>query len=554
MSGSSKKQLRKEQNAAQLTEKQRKEQAEAKKLKVYSITFAAIIAVVLCVALVVMAFQGINRSGHFQKKTIALTVNEHQLSNVDLNYFYIDAINELYNSWNQQYGESAAYAMQLSLGLNANLPLNRQNVDDETTWAEYFIDLAIDDAISFYSVYDEATAAGYKLSEENQKTLEENIKAVDDYAFLYGYTSGDQQLSAMYGFGSDMESYGEYMTVRSVAQGYINEYGQSLSYTNDEIRDFEADKLSNYSSFNYASYYVPYSSFVTKDDSNEAAELRIEKALAKAKAAAETLLTATNYEELDAAIAAMEINAEKKDVASTKYTRKLGSAITDNSNGEILAWLTEEGRTEGDVTLIPSYNITADENGNETTTVLGYNVVMFESVDTNESHRLSNVRHILVKIIGGTTDEDGNVTYTDEQKNAAKAKADLLLESFLADNPTSESFAKLAKENTSDTASASTGGMIENIHLDSTLVPEFLEWSIDESRKSGDTGIVLTEYGYHIMYYDGDGEYNYRDYLISEDIRAEDVQVWYEEVLDSAAVVEGNCKYLNDELTISPNY
>ena len=96
--------------------------------------------------------------------------------------------------------------------------------------------------------------------------------------------------------------------------------------------------------------------------------------------------------------------------------------------------------------------------------------------------------------------------------------------------------------------------MIENIHLDSTLVPEFLEWSIDESRKSGDTGIVLTEYGYHVMYYDGDGEYNYRDYLISEDIRAEDVQVWYEEVLDSAAVVEGNCKYLNDELTISPNY
>ena len=51
MSASAKKKLRKEENAAQLTEKQLKEQKEAKKLKAYTLTFAIIM--VLVVAIVV---------------------------------------------------------------------------------------------------------------------------------------------------------------------------------------------------------------------------------------------------------------------------------------------------------------------------------------------------------------------------------------------------------------------------------------------------------------------------------------------------------------------
>ena len=45
MSASAKKKLRKEQNAAQLTEKQLKQQKEAKKLKLYTTIFVVAIAV-----------------------------------------------------------------------------------------------------------------------------------------------------------------------------------------------------------------------------------------------------------------------------------------------------------------------------------------------------------------------------------------------------------------------------------------------------------------------------------------------------------------------------
>ena len=53
MSASDKKKIRKQQATAALTERQRQEQAEAKKLKVYSIAFiAGLLAVVVIVAAV----------------------------------------------------------------------------------------------------------------------------------------------------------------------------------------------------------------------------------------------------------------------------------------------------------------------------------------------------------------------------------------------------------------------------------------------------------------------------------------------------------------------
>ena len=47
MSASSKKKLRKEQTTAQMTEKQLAEQKEAKKLKLYTTAFVAVVAIVL---------------------------------------------------------------------------------------------------------------------------------------------------------------------------------------------------------------------------------------------------------------------------------------------------------------------------------------------------------------------------------------------------------------------------------------------------------------------------------------------------------------------------
>ena len=90
MSASTKKKIRKEQNAAALTEKQLNERKEAKKLKASSLAFAILMIVILAVGLTVMVVRGVQGSGIIEKNTVAATIGDHELSAAELTYFYSD--------------------------------------------------------------------------------------------------------------------------------------------------------------------------------------------------------------------------------------------------------------------------------------------------------------------------------------------------------------------------------------------------------------------------------------------------------------------------------
>lgn len=139
---------------------------------------------------------------------------------------------------------------------------------------------------------------------------------------------------------------------------------------------------------------------------------------------------------------------------------------------------------------------------------------------TKESGLISSVRHILISPEGGTTDETtGETTYTDEQWADCLAKAEQLLADWKNGEATEESFAALVADNTDDGGSASTGGLYEGIYMGSGMVEPFETWSIDMNRKEGDTGLVQTEFGYHIMYFvSGEPHWQYaaRTQLLSE--------------------------------------
>ena len=120
---------------------------------------------------------------------------------------------------------------------------------------------------------------------------------------------------------------------------------------------------------------------------------------------------------------------------------------------------------------------------------------------TKESGLVSDVRHILVAVEGGTTDENGATTYTDAEWEACYAKAEEILNEWKSGEATEESFAALVPLYTDDTGSSSTGGLYEGITPTSSYVEEFLTWAVDMNRQPGDTDIVKTQYGCHIMYF-----------------------------------------------------
>lgn len=111
------------------------------------------------------------------------------------------------------------------------------------------------------------------------------------------------------------------------------------------------------------------------------------------------------------------------------------------------------------------------------------------------------VRHILIQ--PEEMNEDGT-DYTDEAWAAAQQEADNLYQLWLS-NPTEEYFAELAEEHTADGGSQSTGGLYEDV-APGEMVDEFNDWCFDAARVVGDSAIVKTTYGYHIMYFSGVSE------------------------------------------------
>lgn len=110
-----------------------------------------------------------------------------------------------------------------------------------------------------------------------------------------------------------------------------------------------------------------------------------------------------------------------------------------------------------------------------------------------------DVRHILICPTGGVEDDAGEVTYSEAEWEACRLKAQQLYDQWLADG-TEAGFAELAMEYTEDTGSMETGGLYEDVYQ-GQMVEAFDAWCFDASRKYGDSGLVKTEFGYHIMFF-----------------------------------------------------
>ena len=547
MSASSKKKIRKELNAPALTEKQLQELKEAKKLRLYTGLFAFVIVAMIVVVLA----SRVLGSGIIPRSTTALTVGDSEISAAELNHYYVDSI----NGWLNNYGSYASL-----FGLDTSKPLDEQfyNEAEEQTWADYFLEQATLSAQNMYAVYNAAKADGFTMSDEGKASIEASVSNLRMYAPYYNFSSVDGYIAAMYGEGCNEKTFRQYAEVQMTAQEYAAAHSQSLTYDEAAIRAEDDANPDNYSSFSYNYYYLANSTFYqggTEDDKGNKTYSDEEKEAGRiaAEAAANSLLTATNAAELDAAIAALEVNADATTAPkSTNHTDYAFSSIP----AALRDWVAGE-RTEGDIAVIPNETTTHDHEAdeectgeNDTTTVSGYYVVLFGGENKNLTN-LVNIRHILVSFQGGKTDSTtGTVTYSDEEKAAAKAKAEEILAAFNAGEKTEEAFGKLAAEKSTDTGSKSNGGLYEDVYP-GQMVTNFNDWCFDAARQPGETGLVETEYGYHVMYFVSTSDTTYRDLMIESTLLNNDMVAWETALVEANELTVKNTKYVDTGLTFS---
>ena len=536
MSASSKKKLRKEQNAAAMTEKQLQAEREAKKLKNYTTTF--VVAIILVVAIMIGVAVRIPITGAIDRNTAAITVGSHELSTTDFSYYYVDAINKYYNEAYSYYGSYVDFF----LGFDLSKPLNAQAYGTGGTWADHFMKDAKDNAKNVLSLYEAAVAAGHELTEEDKESLESALDSTELMAAYYGYSSVDAYLRATYGAGANMKTYKNYYTINTLASSYYDAYAEDLkeTYTDEDLRAYESDNYHAYSSFNFAIYTVKVSDYLTggtKDSSGNTTYTDAEKAAA-AKDAAEVAKTLSSgkYADLNAfnkAIKGLDLN-KNKTVTATEYTNTL---YDDISNEEIQEWLAKRLRDPKDVKSFKITSTSTDSNGKETTEVTSYQIVYFISRDENKTN-LVDVMHILVQFEGGTTDSSGKKTYSDAEKAKAKEEAEKLLKQWQeGEKADKDAFAELAKKESDDTGSKENGGLYEDVYPHQ-MVTAFNDWCFDAARKAGDTGIVETEYGYHVMYFVETKEETYRDYMISYAKLNEEMTAWHDGLKEKTVITE----------------
>ena len=169
-----------------------------------------------------------------------------------------------------------------------------------------------------------------------------------------------------------------------------------------------------------------------------------------------------------------------------------------------------------------------DENAETLQTNYG-----LEKLDRN----VVNVRHILIQ------PED---TESDESWAAAETEAQRIYDEWQAGEATEESFAALATEYTQDPGSQSTGGLYEDVYPGQMVQP-FNDWCFAQGRAVSDSGIVKTDYGYHIMYFSGEGDYVYWKMAVESMLRNEAFSEQLTTLTESYAMTsdEGLCAILD---------
>lgn len=125
-----------------------------------------------------------------------------------------------------------------------------------------------------------------------------------------------------------------------------------------------------------------------------------------------------------------------------------------------------------------------------------------ENAESFAESRILNVNNVSVRHILITPEGEKDVVtgdYSQEAWLAAEAEIQDIYSRWQED-PTEEHFAALATELTDDTGSAEAGGLYEDFDTDDMVVT-FSDWCFDQARAPGDTGIVKSEYGYHLIYF-----------------------------------------------------
>lgn len=456
----------------------------------------SLVAIVLALAVVSgVVFWTLDSTGVIRQNTTALKIGNVKVSVAEYDYYYrmrYENLCSTVESSTEQYGYNV-YGLDTTISPRDQECPYKDEDGNPMTWSQYIDQQTVNWLKEFVSLYSEAKLNGYKIDDEDKVGMNETLEAMREQA-----TASQLSLTAFlrqyYGRGMSERVMKKILKMQTLAQKFSEAKQEECkaSYTDDFLQIEYESSTDDYDAVDLRYYHFKAETLTAEEgETEEALAVRQEALLTKAKAAAAAMLAKVTDEESFISEVAAAHEAEvlaagtqtDEDASfdaddSTVFFRKLKAAVNSTISESCADWVFEDSRKIGDKSVFDT------EKGS----YVVYVVRLPRALTTVDA------RHILFKTV-----DDSNQPLPDEAAAQAKADAESLLAKWKAGDMTEDSFAALAT-GSDDTGSAEDGGLYEDIAPED-MVTEFDNWIFDEERKPGDTDIVETSYGYHVMYF-----------------------------------------------------
>lgn len=489
------------------SDEQTDEQKPKKNKKLIKIVSLSVIAVIIVAVVSVFAVRWFTvpngKEGKFMNPaSVAAKVDGEKVSVGMYNLYFSSVVSQYEQYANYGYYDldtTADYATQYTTDEDGN----------EISWLEYFQNETLEQIKMYNAYYSAAKKEGITLTTKQQETIDSQLESMKESASEEGKAL-DDYISDVFGEYCTSETVKLYMSQYYMSVNYRGKYAVENTPSDEEISKHFEENKTNYYQVNMSYLACEYDA--STDEAKAASEQKINDYMSQitdrqsivdlvptayADYIEQDIQTAMQYDE-----SLSEEDARQQALES--YEANVDGVIYGSDSpfsDEINNWLFDETQPTG----------TTKYYVNEET---GYAYIILKTEQaTCVEDETYTVRHILImpetERLDAETDENGSTKFNDEEWAAAKAKTDEIYKQFTDGDKSEYSFALLAEEHSADTASTSAGsgtsfgGLYEGVTL-GQMVPSFENWAIDKSRQYGDTDIVESDYGYHIMFFIAD--------------------------------------------------
>lgn len=414
--------------------------------------------------LIILAGLILYNSGAFQRRAVAITSDGVDYSVSDVAFYY-------YNTKSNIIDQGA---------VDGSLPLNEQEYTDSDefdTWYDYVLHQSTQALVSVKQIAKEASEAGFDGGAEVNERVSTELEQIKSAASANGYSESDY-ISLVYGKLADKNTVERNIRENFLAETYSNAKFDGTAYTAEDLEAEYAKNPIEYQEAAFEAVIFLDSKFAPQETSPDAT---VASSTIDATEAAQDALTRYRAGE------------SLKELA-LEYDCEYSNTTTPHGEGTpFLEWIFHETHEVGDAEVLDYEDATGMETGKM--------LVVYHGVSRPEYHTV-NVRHILV----------------DDEETAHD-----ILSKYLEGEQTEDAFASLATENSRDNPVG--GGLYENVYK-GQMVKEFEDWCFSPERKAGETGIVKSDFGFHVMYFVGQ---NPLEFWASQVANAM-AQTWYHDV------------------------